>query len=224
MIAKGIVVLILLGTVVLAILAALNQWPETHISKLVGKPSVISGALIGGALTIFAGWLAWEAVQQQLPAQQRATQVAELTYWQQRLGEAEMGIVGLKLIRRTVVTPLIEVLDDFDRAQDDHPYTSVLDEIRATGAFDHSMWPSTGPGNLLGWELNYHLSILRVQWDRSRGQVDEPVVEEIERSAQNSIVQLQRIIQSFDAEIAKQRENRDRARKTLALIEEKSLD
>lgn len=57
---KVLAALIVLASAVLLILFWLNHWPDTAAAKLVLRHKTIAAALIAAAMTVFAGFLAWE--------------------------------------------------------------------------------------------------------------------------------------------------------------------
>lgn len=59
--------------------------------------------LIAAAVAIIAAGVAWKAVQAQIEAQNKATQISELEFWQSRLDNSEAAFVGLSLMKTNLV-------------------------------------------------------------------------------------------------------------------------
>lgn len=136
-----------------------------------------------------------------------------MTFWQQRLTEAELTISGLELMQRSVAEPLQAILAEADMNLD-HPYSRILHEVQSTGMLDHSMWPGTGT-NLLGWDVNYQINLLRAQWPLVVDLDNKENLDKAEPKIAQAAQRISELVEQFWPAIERQEQERVKAQKTL---------
>lgn len=116
--------------------------------------------MLGATAALFAAWIAWQAVQRQIDVQATANKLNELTYWQKKADDSELGCNGIDIIS-SVTASVVRAIANAEIDDDEmHPYVDKLRAVQATGMLDVAHFPATGP-DMSAWKLNIQITALR---------------------------------------------------------------
>jgi hypothetical protein len=146
----------------------LEYHPESFPISLVVKHREIAGPVLATGIAAIAGAVAFLSVQMQIGVQKRATQITELTFWQNERNTADVTIEGLAIVKQAADA----VAAAFEKGSGSTPYLNGLISLQPSGWLDMSQWPPTGRA-LINWEMNREISVLRILYLKLANSTDD---------------------------------------------------
>ena len=166
---------------VVALMWALHVYPTAPPIRVFLENKEIAGVVIATGMALIAAAAAFMSVQLQIGVQRRATQISEITFWQQQKNDADLISSGLRIIENTIA----QVKAAHDARSGPEPYIDATLKLQATGALDMSNWPPTGT-DLISWDVNMRMASLRIWHNRVFNSTDATLRANAEREMKDA--------------------------------------